>query len=387
MGMVDVDLFLAIAIILFSTKAFSLLVRRLHVPQVTGALFAGVIMGPAIFGLIQPSIYITTLAELGVILLLFTAGMETDYRELRKSLKASILVSVIGLAASLGGGYLISKLFGIPTFESFFIGVVLASMSTSITVETLLEMDKLKTKSGTTIMGAALFDDIIVIMMLAVIMGRGEEAFTIASMSFLLLKIVVFFILAIGAGYGVNKFYDFYSKKFYRTRRLTIFAIAYCFLMAYVAEQLGLADITGAYLAGIAFCNTRCVDYLETRTHMLSYMFFTPVFLANIGLSVSFSAINVNMLLFMGALTIISIVAKAGGCGLGARISSLSTRESLQIGSGMIARGEVSFIVAAKGMMLGVFSPDHLPVIIFITLITIFIAPFLMKLAFKEKEA
>ena len=388
MNIVEPDLLLAVALILLSTKAFSLFMKRMHMPQVIGALMAGIILGPAVFGFIQPSMMLSTLAELGVILLLFTAGMETDFRELRKSLKASVLVSIIGLAASLGGGFLVAYLFGVPTFESFFVGVVIASMSTSITVETLMEMGKFKTKTGTTIMGASLLDDILVIIMLAVIMGRGDGEFSLGAMGLLLLKIAFFFAFAIGAGFAVNKFYNYLNSKYDRKRRLTIFAIAYCFLMAYLAEIFGLADITGAYLAGIAFCSTRCVESLETRTHKLSYLFFTPIFLANIGLHVTFDALmNAQALLFILALTLVAIITKAVGCGLGAKISRLSTRESLQIGTGMVARGEVTFVVAAKGMLIGIFSPQHLSIIVIVTLITILVAPLLMKLSFKDRNA
>ena len=387
MSIIDPDLLFYIALILISTKAFSILVGRMHMPQIIGALAAGIILGPAVIGFIEPNVHLSTLAELGVILLLFTAGMETDFRQLRNSFKTSLLVSGFGLLASLGGGFAIASLFGVPTFESFFIGVVIASMSTSITVETLMEMGKFKTKSGTTIMGASLFDDIIIIVMLAVIMGRDNGEFSIGAMGLLLLRILLFFAVAIGAGYAINKFYNYLNTKYDRKKRLTIFAIAYCFLMAYLAEWFGLADITGAYLAGIAFCSTRCVDSLETRTHTLSYLFFTPIFLANIGLHVTFEGLTLQIILFTCALAVIAIITKAVGCGLGAKICRLSTKESLQIGTGMVARGEVSFVVAAKGMLIGVFSPQHLSVIVIVTLITILVAPFLMKLAFSERKA
>jgi Kef-type K+ transport system membrane component KefB len=371
-------------LILLSTKVLSIFMQRIHLPQVIGALAAGIILGPGIIGLIEPNEIIAVLAEIGVILLLFSAGMETDFRELRKSFKASLLVSVLGLVASLGGGFAIAFLFGNPTFESFFIGVIIASMSTSITVETLMEMGKLKTKSGTAIMGASLFDDVFVIIMLAVIMGRGEGELTLGAIGLTLLRIVLFFAFAVAAGIGISKLFDFLHKKYERKRRLAIFALAYCFLMAYLAELFGLAGITGAYLAGIAFCSTRCADYLESRTHNLSDLFFTPIFLANIGLQVSFATIDGRILLFTAALALVAIVTKVVGCGLGAKICRLSTRESLQIGTGMIARGEVSFIVAAKGMLIGVFSPELLPSIVIVTLITVLVAPLLMKLAFRE---
>ena len=379
---VDPQLFLAIALILLSTKALSIFMSRVHLPQVIGALLAGIILGPAVFGLIQANETIVAIAEIGVIILLFAAGMETDFRELRKSFKASLLVSLIGIVVALGGGFATAYLFGNPSFESFFIGVVIASMSTSITVETLLELGKLKTKSGVTIMGASLFDDVIVIIMLAVIMGRGEGEFSIGAMGIQVLEIALFFAFAVCAGFCISKLFNYMHKKHGARRRLMIFAMAYCFLMAYLAETFGLADITGAYLAGIAFCSTRCVDFLETRTHSLSYMFFTPVFLANIGLHISFDGMTSKIILFTAALAVVAIISKIVGCGLGAKLSKFSNRESMQVGTGMVARGEVSFIVAGKGIAAGYLSSQMLPSIIVVVLISVIVAPLLLKAAF-----
>ena len=321
----------------------------------------------------------------GVILLLFAAGLETDFRELRKTIKSSLLISALGVVAALGGGFGIALLFGNPTFESFFIGVVIASMSTSITVEALSEMGKLKTKTGTALLGASLFDDIFVIIILAVTMGMGGSEFSVGSMAVILLKIVAFFAFAIGAGYCINKLFNWLYGKFGNRGRFTIFAIAYCFLMAYLAELFGLADITGAYIAGIAFCSTRNVETLETRTHELSYMFFTPVFLANIGLHTSFGGMSGSMVLFTALLVVVAILSKLVGCGLGAKISRFTNRESTQIGIGMIARGEVSFIVAAKGIAVGYISSLLFPSVIIVVLVTVLVTPLLLKVAFAEK--
>ena len=380
--MIDTQLLLIIAIILLSTKALAIFMKRIHLPQVVGALIAGVLLGPSVFNLIEPNETVSVIAEFGVILLLFAAGMETDFRQLRNSLKASLLISVLGVIAALGGGFAVAFLFGEPSFESFFIGVVIASMSTSITVEALSEMGKLKTKTGTALLGASLFDDILVIIILAVVMGLGEAGFSIGGMSIILLKIVAFFAFAFGAGFLVNKLFNWGMGRFGAQRRYSIFAIAYCFLMAYLAELFGLADITGAYLSGIAFCSTRCVETLETKTHVLSYMFFTPVFLANIGIHTSFDGMTGNMILFTAALVGVSIVSKMVGCGLGAKISRFSNRESLQVGVGMVARGEVSFIVAAKGIAVGYISYSMYPSIIVVVLVTVFVTPLLLKAAY-----
>jgi Kef-type K+ transport system membrane component KefB len=214
-------------------------------------------LGPGVFNLAQPNVTISVIAEFGVIFLLFSAGLETDFRQLRKSIKSSLLVSSLGIVLALGGGFAVALLFGKPTFESFFIGVIIASMSTSITVEALSEMGKLKTKTGTALLGASVFDDILVIIILAVTMGMGGSEFSFVSMGIILLKIVAFFAFATFAGFFMNKLFNWSFGRYGERKRLTIFAIAYCFLMAYLAEKFGLADITGAYIAGVAFCSTR----------------------------------------------------------------------------------------------------------------------------------
>ena len=382
--MSNAALLLFIAMILFTTKAFSVLVRRFHLPQVVGALIAGLLLGPSVINLIEPNEILSNIAGIGVILLLFSAGLETDFRELRSNYKSSLLISLCGVALSLGGGFLVAFLFGNPTFESFFIGVVIASMSTSITVEALQEMGKLKSKSGSSIMGASLFDDVIVIILLAVVMGAGEGGFGIGSIAAILLRIIVFFVAATFAGMLIKRLFSYLFNRYGQLKSLPIFGIAYCFLMAYLAEQFGLADITGAYIAGITFCNTRCGDFLDKRVHSLSYMFFTPMFLANIGISASFAGMDARLFVFSLALAAAALVTKFMGCGLAARLCRFSTAESLQIGTGMMARGEVTFIVAAKGIMAGYISYTLFPSIIMLVLVTVLVTPLLMKAAFSK---
>ena len=391
--MFDTYILLIIALILLTTKVFSLIMKTFHMPQVIGALIAGVLLGPAVFKLVDPNaeMYkpITVMAEFGVIFLLFAAGLETDFRQLKGMLKPALLISVLGVVVALGGGFVLALVFsntlGLSMFQSFFIGVVIASMSTSITVEALSEMGKLKTKTGTALLGASVFDDILVIMVLAVTMGIGANGFSLLSLGIILLKIIAFFVFAILAGLLVNKLFNWAYARVGEKRRFTVFAIAYCFLMAYLAELFGLADITGAYIAGVAFCSTRCVEYLETKTHWLSYILFTPVFLANIGIHTSFEGMTSSMILFTVLLILTAILSKMIGCGLGAKLSKFTNRESFQVGSGMVARGEVSFIVATKGIALGYLGTIMYPSVIMVVLVTVLITPLLLKVAYPRE--
>jgi len=382
----EIELLLGIGLVLFSTKALSLLTRRLHLPQVVGALMAGVLLGPAVFNFIEPTEAIGQLAEIGVLLLLFSAGMETDFTKLKKSIGSSTLIASFGVILSVVGGFGVAVLLLGFSMEAFFIGVIIASASTSITVEALHEIGKMKSPAGTAIMGASVVDDILGIVILAVVIGMSMGGVSVSSIGITLLRILAFFIFAVLCGYCINKAFNYMYGKMGRRQWFSIFALAFCFLMAYLAEQFGLASITGAYIAGIAFCNTRCVEQLETDTSVLSTTFFTPLFLANIGLHASFTGLTMWHILFSAGLLLVAIFGKIFGCGLAARLSGFKNRESLQIGVGLMARGDITFIVASKGIVHGLFNEELFSSIIIVVLVTVLIAPILLSVAFGKGE-
>jgi Kef-type K+ transport system membrane component KefB len=385
---------LIFSLILFTTKFFGILTKRAHLPQVVGALVAGIVLGPSVLGLIEPNETLAVIAELGVIVLLFSAGMEMDFKELRSLLKPSIVIASLGIFAALGGGFLAAFAVGLPLFESFFIGVIIASTSTSITVEALHEMGKLKTRSGSALLSTAVIDDIFGIVILAVVLGTsggGDIAgatplAAMMSVGLILLKIIGFFIFAVVCGFIFNKLLSRINDKSGESRRLSIFGLAFCFLMSFMAEQFGLADIAGAFIAGIAFCNTRYVKYLERNTQVLSFMLLSPVFFASIGINMVIEGFNAGMILFTVLLLTAAIVSKLLGCGLGAKICKFPNDECLKIGTGMVTRGEVSIIVASKGIAAGLLDPGLFSSIIIVVVITVLLAPALLKIVYREKR-
>jgi Kef-type K+ transport system membrane component KefB len=385
--MENYNIILVFALILFATKFCGIITRRLHLPQVIGALFAGIVLGPSVLGLAQPSETLTVIAELGVIVLLFSAGMEMDYKEFKSLLRPSLLIAVLGIVLAVGGGFLAGQAIGLTAFESFFIGVVIASTSTSITVEALQEMGKLKTKSGSALLSTAVIDDILGIILLSVALGigGGEGEFNLMAAGIILLKIILFFVFAFFCGFIMNKLLSVIRNHSGESRRLSIFALAFCFIMAYLAEQFGLADIAGAFIAGVAFCNTRYAQYLEKQTHVLSYMFLSPVFFASIGINMVLDGFDSSMLLFAGLLLGAALLSKFAGCGLGAKLCKFKNGECLQIGAGMVTRGEVSIIVASKGIAAGIMEPELFSGIIIVVLITVLVAPALLKLVYTDK--
>lgn len=385
-----------LALILLSTKLFGLVTRKFKLPQVVGALIAGVILGPACFGLIEKTEFISSLSELGVILLMFTVGMETDINELKKSGKASFLIALCGVIIPLLGGFAIAKAWGIgeagegasAILQQFFIGVILTATSVSITVETLKELGKMSTRAGNAILGAALIDDILGIIALTVITslaGGSGDAAESDPLWLVLVKIVGFFAVAILAAVAYhfifNKWRNHDKKDL---RRHTIASFVFCLALAWIAEEFfGVADITGAFLAGLALSGSQNVKYTTAKFDTISYMLLSPVFFASVGLSMTSIKMDSNLVWFTVAIVLIALATKVVGCGLGAKICRYTGRESLQIGVGMISRGEVALIVAQKGAGLGLIDERYFVPIIIMVVFTTIVTPILLKFVFK----
>ena len=390
------EFLLWIALILISTKVLGLLCKAVNLPEVVGALLAGVILGPSALNLMSMQGDTGTLlgyvAEMGVIFLMFSAGLDTDLQELKANLGASFVTALIGVIVPLVGGMLGYALyFGEDLtnydqmLQSLFVGVVLTATSVSITVETLREMGKLSGKVGMTILGAAIIDDILGMIVLAVVSSMKDTSVKPATV---LIKIVLYFVLILVLFLATTHLEFAFSKNDHK-RRVAIFAIAFCFILAYVSEVgFGIADITGAYFAGVMLCRSKIRDYVDIKIHDVSTVFFSCIFFASVGLKVTMGGMTLKIWLFAVILTVIAIITKMIGCGLGAKICKFTWKESLQTGVGMISRGEVALIVAEKGRQVGLISEDLFAPIILVVIITTLITPILLKVVFKgEKPA
>ena len=387
---------LDLAIILLCTKALGLATRKVQMPQVVGALLAGVLLGPAMLGILTETSFIHNVAEIGVIVLMFCAGLETDIQELKASGKASFVIALIGVIVPLIGGYATAMFFNRPDviasdascnvfLQNIFIGVILTATSVSITVETLKELGKLKTKSGNAILGAAIIDDVLGIIALTLVTSMADESVKI---SVVLLKIVAFFAFAGVIGvifYKVFKKWTDQAEK--GLRRHAIMAFVFCLLMAYVAEKFfGVADITGAYFAGIVMCRLSSArDYVASKTNVLGYMLFSPLFFASIGIKTNLEGLTSTMAIFAVVLTIVAILTKIIGCGIGARIMGFQTYDAFSIGLGMVSRGEVALIVAQKGEQAGLIDPHMFPPIVLVVIVTTLVTPILLKLGMSKQ--
>jgi Kef-type K+ transport system membrane component KefB len=383
---------LDLALILLSTKLLGLLTGRLQMPQVVGALLAGLILGPAMLNVISDTQYIKDSAEIGVVVLMFTAGLETDVHELKRSGKASFVIALIGVIVPLIGGYFVAQYFNRPGLinsslsaprylQNIFIGVILTATSVSITVETLKEIGKLNTRSGNAILGAAIIDDVLGIIALTIVTSMADTSVSLVTV---LLKIALFFVFAAVAGYGFLKFYRWWTAKSEKgLRRHTIVAFVFCLLISYCAEKFfGVADITGAYIAGLVISMTPKREYVANRFSTLSYLYLSPIFFASIGLEVKLPAMNSTIVMFSIILVLVAIVTKIIGCGVGALVCHYRKYQSLRIGVGMISRGEVALVVASKGQALGLISKEIIGPVILVVIITTIVTPIMLKSVF-----
>ena len=392
----DYKFLLDIAIILASTKILGLFTKKVNMPQVVGALLAGVILGPACIGVLTETDMIQNMAELGVIVLMFCAGMETDIEELKRSGKASFVIALLGVIVPLvvGGGvaYLFINNGYIDTsdvtssvfLQSVFIGVILTATSVSITVETLKELGKLKTKSGNAILGAAIIDDILGIIALTIVTSLADTSVNIAVVLF---KIVLFFVFCGVVGvivyYAFKKWCEISGKGMHRH---AIIAFVICLVMAFCAEHFfGVADITGAFFAGLIISMTQKDQFIASKFDVLSYLLLSPIFFASIGLKVELPKMGPAIIAFAAVITLVALLTKIIGCGLGAKVCGYKNYQALRIGVGMISRGEVALIVASKGAAVGLMSNNIMGPIIIVVVITTIITPILLKPVFNKE--
>lgn len=384
---------LDLGLILLSTKVLGLLTKKFHMPQVVGALMAGLILGPACFNIITATDFIERSAEIGVIVLMFCAGLETDVKELKRSGKASLVIAILGVLLPLGGGFAVSYFFNGPGMiesdasgtvflQNMFMGVILTATSVSITVETLKELGKLKTKSGNAILGAAIIDDIIGIIALTVITAMSD---TSVNVWIVLAKILGFFVFSAIAGFVFYKVYRKWSEKGKPLHRHAIVAFVFCLFLSYVAEEFfGVADITGAFIAGLIISTTQRSQFLASKFDVLSYMYLSPIFFASIGIKVILPPMNSTIVMFAVILVVVAILTKVVGCGLGAKLCRYKNYQAMRIGVGMISRGEVALIVASKGAALGLLGSSFLGPVVLVVVITTIITPIILKPVFKR---
>ena len=429
---------IVLAIILFFTKFFGLLFRHYGLPQVLGYIVAGILVGPAIFGefcgfcliglesdaytplfLLKGTVDgeafsigtdgLEIFSKIGVLFLMFSTGLETDIKALRQTGLAATLMACAGVAVPMVLGVLICLPFGDiglgpqNIYRCIFVGAILTATSVAITVSVLKELGKISTKLGTTIVSAAIIDDIIGIIVLSVVSGIAKSGAADATVGGFegfkatpygtIIMIVAFFAVALGLGFGVSKLFRWMERRWPNTHRLPVFSIVVCFFYAWLAEEIfGVADITGAFLAGIILSTAhRSSIYTDKKVDVNTYTMFAPVFFANIGISnITFAGMNGQIILFAFLAVLMGLIGKVIGCGAVAKAFKYNLKESTIAGVGMMARGEVALIVTATAtsseLGANALPGEFMIMTVLLILVSSILTPILLKLLYKEHK-
>lgn len=383
------QMILDITIIILFTKFLGILMRHIKVPEVVGGLLTGIVLGPSLLGWVKDSETLEIFAEIGVLLIMFAAGIETNLKQIKETGKASLLITSLGVIVPMAFGFLAAGLFNGFSRENLisnmYYGVLLTATSVTITVATLKELGKLNSRVGTSILSAAILDDIIGLVILSVFIGLKNPS-TVSPWT-TLINVVLFFLFAVGVGIVFHILYKFLERKYPKNRRMIIFGLVLCFFYSYATEKwFGLADITGAFFAGIVLSNLKSSHYIEHRVDISSYMIFGPIFFASIGIRTSLGGFNTSMLGLGLVFIIAGLLGKVIGCGVGAKLCGFTNRESFMVGIGMMARAEVILISAQKGVEAGLVQSSFMPYVILLVVLSSLLTPILLKLAYKSEQ-
>jgi Kef-type K+ transport system membrane component KefB len=381
--------FLADMVIIILIANFGgFIANKLNQPAVLGQIVGGLVAGPTFLGLVQDSAFITEMSEIGVILLMFIAGLETDVDELKSSGKASTMIALGGVVVPflMGGAALYLLRPGLDNLQYIYYGIILTATSVSITVQTLRDMNCLRCRAGVSILGAAIIDDVIGIVLVTVVTGLVSPSGS-SNLFMVIMKIVGFFLIAIGIGVVFYKLLNKRAEIFNRQRRLLQVALIYCFVSAIFAEEMGVAAIIGAYFTGVVFSTTHYRNQVSHEVQRVAYALFTPIFFVHIGIAVKMPPFTMGLAVLSIALTAVALLGKVIGAGLGAKISKFSNEEAMQIGLGMMPRAEVALIVANLGLSMKIINQELFTTVIVMVIMSTIVTPIFLKGAFKAKKA
>lgn len=399
-----ITLFLYLGVILLTTKILGIVCRKLGLPQVVGALLAGMLLGP-ITGFIKVDsnseigIVLKALSQIGVLMIMFSSGLDTNIKEIKKNGFPSLVITLLGVVVPLLFGFLVG--WGIDkqfkpfesqadVMHSLFFGILLTATSVGITVEVLKELGKLKGRVGSSILSAAILDDIIGILILSIVISLNGSGSGVSNTSVTetVVRVLLFFVFAGGAGVLCHYLIKWMSKKFPVSRRIPIFGLVICLVFAWASEALfGVAAITGAFVAGVVMSNMTSTSYIEKKIDTNSYMLFGPIFFANIGLGMNFKDFSPELLGFACAFVVFGLLSKIIGCGAGALMCKYSLKDSIRVGFGMMARGEVVLIVANKGIDAGIIDSRYMFPVVLLIIVSSFLTPICLKLLYRKDDA
>ncbi|MFD1419318.1 cation:proton antiporter [Companilactobacillus keshanensis] len=352
------------------------------IPAVIGEIIVGVVVGPAILNWVHLNTLVNAFSEIGVVILMFIGGLESNLQLLKKYLRPAVIVAIIGVifpVVIMGG---VSLIFNFTSFEALFIGVIFSATSVSISVEVLKEFHTLNTKEGATILGAAVADDIIGVILLSVMISMmGSKSST--NIGVVLLEQVAFFAGVYLLFRWIAPLLMSLSNHLLMAVSPAIMSMIICLGMAWLANLVGLSGAIGAFFAGIAVAQTDYQKEIDTNIEPVGYTLFIPIFFVSVGLNMTFAGVW-QSLPFIITMTILGVLTKLFGCGLGAKINGFSNSSDYLVGAGMISRGEMALITAQIGFSAHLLSGDYYSDIILIIILITIIAPFMLKQAIKK---
>ena len=378
------NLLLHLAIIIFASKILGAISRKFKQPPVIGMLLLGVVLGPTFLNFIQTNDIIEWIAKLGVLFLLFEAGLETNVKKIKEESKQAILPALGGIIFPFGLGYFLSFLLLGNHTQSIIVGIIFTATSVSVSVMSLLDMNKLKEMEGRCIVNAAIIDDIVGILLLTFVFGfLGNSSPEGVSLSISSIKILLFFVVTIGVGIFIIRPIFLNLKKILLDNVVTSLAIAVVMLFAWFAEATGLAAITGSYFAGLFLGQSNFKHTIQTGITNIGKSFFVDVFFVNIGLQFNLFNIKAKPLFLIGFI-LLSIVGKIFGSGLGAKLTNFDMIRSFRIGAGMVPRGEVALIIANMALGRNLISQEVLSATILMVIFSAILTPLLLNFGFNK---
>lgn len=376
------ELLLQIALFLLAAKTGGELAERAKLPSVIGELLAGIMLGPTILNIIPPDPTMKDISYLGIVLLMFLAGLETDFEKMKSTGIISILSAIGGVIVPFLLAIFLGIIYHWNYTESIFLGTILVATSVGITVRALMEIHTLKTPVGMTILGAAVIDDVLGILIFTVVRGISLHH-NVSIFNFLILTgiIILFFVVSLTIGFWISEKIDQLKTRMHTQEASLCVSIIFTLVLALLAEHIGVAGITGAFIAGILMSKSSRKEIIKDKIGALGYGFFVPLFFVYIGINTNLSTIPGLSLTIL--VIVIAIVGKLLGCGVMAYISGFSLLESVQVGIGMIPRMEVALIIASIGLATGAMSLSLYSLTVAMVLVTTLVTPILIRIAFK----
>lgn len=386
-----IQLLVLLAVILLLAKIGGYISIRLRQPSVLGELLVGLILGPSLVNILHIPLFespvlpeiIAELAEMGVLFLMFVAGLELHLSELMRNVKVSALAGFLGVAAPVGLGYGVGALFGFEPQHALFLGLTLGATSVSISAQTLIELKALRSRVGLGLLGAAVFDDVLVILLLSSFLALGGTGDGLTQVLLIFVRMAAFLGISLLFGlYALPRLVRLVSTLPISQGTLTL-ALVVMFVYAAAAEVVGgMAAITGSFLAGLMFARSPEKERLQRGIANLSYGFFVPIFFVHIGLEMDMSTMSSDAWLLVSGVIVAAVVGKLFGAGLGARMAGFSWLESAQLGAGMVSRGEVGLILASVGMRENLLLAREFSAVVAVVLFSTLATPLLLRFLF-----